>query len=227
MIKVKDALKVYKMGPSKIKALNELSIEVEQGEFVSLVGPSGSGKSTLMNVIGALDSLDSGEIIVDDEDISKYSDRKQADYRRRKVGFVFQTFNLQKQLTARENVEMPLIFGGTSPSERKQLAQQALEMVGLGKRQDHKPSELSGGEQQRVSIARAVVNDPEILLADEPTGNLDSKTGEKVMDLLKKLNKDKDVTIVMVTHNQEHAQYAQKVFSMQDGEIINVKEGKK
>jgi putative ABC transport system ATP-binding protein len=227
MIKVKNALKIYKMGPSSIHALDELSFEVSKGEFVSLVGPSGSGKSTLMNVIGALDSLSKGKITVDGEDISKYNDKKQADYRRRKVGFVFQTFNLQKHLTAKENVEMPLIFGGNTKSERTELAEDALDMVGLGKRIDHLPNELSGGEQQRVSIARAIVNDPEILLADEPTGNLDSKTGEKVMSLLKKLNTQKGVTIIMVTHNKEHAQYAQKVFSMKDGKIIDIKEGKK
>lgn len=227
MIEVTKALKVYQMGPSKIKALDELSFEVSDKEFVSLVGPSGSGKSTLMNVIGALDSLDKGQILVDGEDISKYSDRKQADYRRRKIGFVFQTFNLQLQLTARENVEMPLIFGGTPAGERSTLAAEALEMVGLAKRMDHTPNELSGGEQQRVSIARAIVNEPEILLADEPTGNLDSKTGEDIMQLLKELNEDKKVTVIMVTHNLEHAQYAQRVFSMRDGKIENVKEGKK
>jgi putative ABC transport system ATP-binding protein len=227
MIEVTKALKVYEMGPSKIKALDELSFEVSDKEFVSLVGPSGSGKSTLMNVIGALDSLDKGQILVDGEDISKYSDRKQADYRRRKIGFVFQTFNLQLQLTARENVEMPLIFGGTPAGERSDLAAEALEMVGLAERMDHTPNELSGGEQQRVSIARAIVNEPEILLADEPTGNLDSKTGEDIMRLLKDLNKDKEVTVIMVTHNLEHAQYAQRVFSMRDGKIENVKEGKK
>ncbi len=227
MIEVTKALKVYQMGPSKIKALDELSFEVSAKEFVSLVGPSGSGKSTLMNVIGALDSLDKGQILVDGEDISKYSDRKQADYRRRKIGFVFQTFNLQLQLTARENVEMPLIFGGTPAGERSDLAAEALEMVGLAKRMDHTPNELSGGEQQRVSIARAIVNEPEILLADEPTGNLDSKTGEDIMQLLKELNEDKKVTVIMVTHNLEHAQYAQRVFSMRDGKIENVKEGKK
>jgi putative ABC transport system ATP-binding protein len=222
MIKLKNGVKTYKMGSSNIKALNNISLQINEGEFVSLVGPSGSGKSTFMNVVGALDSLDKGNIWVDGEDISQYNEKQQADYRRKKIGFVFQTFNLQKQLRAGENVEMPLIFGGMKRVQRQELAKKALDQVGLGDRIDHKPNELSGGEQQRVSIARAIVNDPEILLVDEPTGNLDTETGKTVMALLSNLNEKRDVTIVMVTHNLSHAKYAERVFSMRDGEIVNV-----
>jgi len=227
MIQVNNAAKIYEMGSSVINALDGIDFSVSRGEFVSLVGPSGSGKSTLMNVIGALDSLDGGKIIVNGKNISKYSDSEQARYRREIVGFVFQTFNLQRHMTALENVELPLIFGGVTGKSRKGRALEALGRVGLSERVGHRPTELSGGEQQRVAIARAIVNMPKILLADEPTGNLDTRSGESIMDLMKKLNRDEGVTIVVVTHNVEHAQYADKVFYMRDGKIVDIKKGAK
>lgn len=219
MIKVKDATKVYKMGVDKIHALDGVNLEVAEGEFVALVGPSGSGKSTLMNVIGALDSLTSGQILVDGEDLSKKNDLDQAKYRRKRIGFIFQTFNLQNNLTALENVELPLVFEGRARKARQELARHALSIVGLSDRARHRPNELSGGQQQRVAIARAIVNNPKILLADEPTGNLDSHTGESVMKLIRDLNKRDKVTVVIVTHNEAHAKYADRVFHMSDGKI--------
>ncbi len=215
------------MGSEKIHALDDLSIKVNDGEFLALVGPSGSGKSTLMNVIGALDTLDSGKILVDSENISKYSDMKQAKYRRSKIGFIFQTFNLQTHLTALENVELPLIFSGVKPKKRRELALAALERVGLSNRVKHRPSELSGGQQQRVAIARAIVDNPKILLADEPTGNLDSKSGEEIIKLIRDLNKKENVTVIMVTHNEEHAKYADQILHLRDGKIVKVVGGEK
>lgn len=225
MISISNVTKVYRMGPSVIKALDCLSLEIADGEFVSLVGPSGSGKSTLMNVIGALDNVDKGSIIVGKDDISKFNDLQQAKYRRDKIGFVFQTFNLQRRLNALENVELPLIFSGVPKKERRKISLEALKKVGLSERVMHKPTELSGGEQQRVSIARAIVNNPKILLADEPTGNLDSKTGQKIMELIRDLDKKEDVTVIMVTHNEEHAKFADRVLYMLDGRIHKEKEG--
>lgn len=227
MIQVKDAIKSYEMGSSVIHALDGINFSVSKGEFVSLVGPSGSGKSTLMNVIGALDSLDSGHIVIDGKNISKYSDSEKATYRREMVGFVFQTFNLQRHMTALENVELPLIFAGVSSKSRRARALTALDRVGLVHRVGHRPTELSGGEQQRVAIARAVVNLPQILIADEPTGNLDSHSGESVMKLLRELNNDEGVTVVIVTHDIDHAQYADKVFHMLDGKITDIKKATK
>lgn len=212
------------MGSERIHALNDLSVDISDGEFVALVGPSGSGKSTLMNVIGALDSLDEGSIVVEGQDISELSDKEQSNYRRKNIGFIFQTFNLLSHLTAVENVEMPLTFAGETPHNRKNMAMEALEKVSLGDRMTHRPTELSGGQQQRVAIARAIVNTPRILLADEPTGNLDSKTGEKIMQLIKTLNKADGMTVVMVTHNEEHASYADRSFHMLDGLIVDKKE---
>jgi len=220
MIILKNASKIYRMGDETIKALDGLSLEIENGEFVALVGPSGSGKSTLMNVIGALDQLTEGSIEVEGTDLTRLSDNGKALYRRKHVGFVFQTFNLQNQLSALENVELPMIFSGISASQRRTRSLEMLERMGLSDRVGHKPSELSGGQQQRVAIARALVNKPSILLADEPTGNLDSMSGEHIMDLLKDLNVKDGVTIVLVTHNEEHAKYARRTLHMRDGNIV-------
>lgn len=220
MIKIKGLKKLYEMGEEKIHALNGVSLDIEKGDFVALIGPSGSGKSTLMNMIGALDSVDKGKVTVEDEELSKLNNSQRATYRNTKIGFIFQTFNLQGHLTAIENVEIPLIFSGTRRAIRREKSKEALDKVELGDRINHRPNELSGGQQQRVSIARALVNEPEILLADEPTGNLDSKTGLKIMDLLKRLNKEDNMTIIMVTHNEKHAKYANKALHMIDGKIL-------
>lgn len=211
------------MGDEEIRALDDLTFNIEKGEFVALVGPSGSGKSTLMNIIGALDKLTEGKVIVGDTDLSKLSDDGMAKYRRKQIGFVFQTFNLQAQLTALENIELPLIFEGIESKKRKEMAFEFLEKMGLGDRARHRPSELSGGQQQRVAIARAIVNSPSILLADEPTGNLDSSSGDNIMNILRKLNEDEKVTILLVTHNEHFADFADRTFHMLDGKIVDEK----
>ncbi len=207
------------MGEETINALAGIDLEINQGEFVSIVGPSGSGKSTLLNIIGGLDSPTKGSIIVDGQDLSKASDSELSSYRNKKVGFVFQTFNLQPTYNALENVALPLVFARVPLGKRNQIAREALDTVGLGDRVRHKPSELSGGERQRVGIARALVNNPKILLADEPTGNLDSKARELIMELLTRLNKERGLTLVLVTHDLESARSAQRMLHMRDGEI--------
>ncbi len=207
------------MGGETVEALKNVSLDIEQGEMVAIIGPSGSGKSTMMHILGGLDRPDSGEVFVDEESLSKLSQRKLADYRNKKIGFIFQTFNLQPDLTSIENVELPLIIAGKNSKERKKLAKEALTKVGLGDRLKHKPNELSGGQRQRVSIARALVNSPKIIFADEPTGNLDSKTGANVLELLKKLNKDEGVTIIIVTHDNDIAEQCDRIVRMKDGEI--------
>lgn len=224
MIQIKSLTKIYKIGDEEINALYNIGLKINKGDFVALIGPSGSGKSTLMNMIGALDYPEKGEIFVDEEKISKMTNTQRANYRNSKVGFIFQTFNLQGHLTALENVEVPLIFAGVRKGLRKQMAEEALKRVGLQDRMNHRPNQLSGGQQQRVSIARAIVNKPEIILADEPTGNLDTKTGENIMKLLKDLNKKEKVTVVMVTHNNKHAKYANKVYHIVDGKIMMKKQ---
>lgn len=221
MIQVVHASKIYRMGGEEIRALDDLSIEIRKSEFIALVGPSGSGKSTLMNIVGALDTLTQGHVFVDKTDVMALSDSQKAQYRRKQVGFIFQTFNLQSQLTALENVELPLIFEGVSLKHRKHMAMEVLEKIGLGDRVLHKPSELSGGQQQRVAIARSIVNSPTLLLADEPTGNLDSLSGEHIMELLRKLNEDDKVTVILVTHNEHHAEFADRTLHMLDGKIVD------
>lgn len=220
MIKIKKAKKVYKLGGSTIKALDDVSIDIKKGEFLAIIGPSGSGKSTLLHTIGGLDTLDSGKILVNEDDIEKFSDKKLAKYRNKKIGFVFQSFNLQNRYTALENVELPLIFAKKEKTNRRTRAKKVLEKVGLSKRLDHKPTELSGGQQQRVCIARAIVNKPEIMLADEPTGNLDSKSGEKIIQILKDLKDDLGVTVIVVTHDDRIAKKADRVIRILDGKII-------
>ncbi|MCF7890420.1 ABC transporter ATP-binding protein [Candidatus Bipolaricaulota bacterium] len=221
MVELQNVAKEYLMGETKVRALRGLDLNIDREEFVAIVGPSGSGKSTLMHIIGALDVPDEGRVLLDGRDISDYSENELADLRGNKVGFVFQTFNLIHTLTSLDNVALPLTFHGVEKSEREERAAELLEMVGLGDRLGHKPAELSGGEQQRVSIARALVNDPDILLADEPTGNLDSDTGEDIMELIKGLNRDRGMTIVVVTHNPRDAGYADRIVNMIDGKITN------
>jgi len=219
MVELVDVERKYVMGETEVRALRGLSLKIDEGEFVALVGPSGSGKSTLMHLIGALDVPDEGRVLLDGKDISEYTESELAGIRGEKVGFVFQTFNLIPTLNSLENVALPLTFQGVHRDERNERAADLLDMVGLGDRTGHKPAELSGGEQQRVAIARALINDPEILLADEPTGNLDSETGEEVMKLLEKLNRDRGMTVVIVTHNPKDAAHANRTINMIDGTL--------
>ena len=220
MIEVKNVTKIYKMGKETVVALNNVSLNIDKGEFVAIVGPSGPGKSTIMHIIGGLDSPTEGHVYFDNKDISKYKDKEKAKFRNSEIGFVFQAFNLENTQTALENVMMPLIFSGSSKKNRKSKAGKALELVELGHLKNHKPNEMSGGQRQRVSIARALVNDPKIIFADEPTGNLDSKTGENIMSLFKDLN-NQGYTIIMVTHNMEEAEKAKRVVRIKDGNIIS------
>ncbi len=223
MIEVKNIKRFYKLGEEVVKAVNDVSFTIEEGKFVALLGPSGSGKSTIMHLLGGLEDPEEGEIIVDGENIANFNDKEQSAFRNKKIGFIFQTFNLQPSLTALENVELPLKFSGIKAKERKEMAMHALEDVGLKKRVKHKPGELSGGERQRVSIARAIVNNPRILLADEPTGNLDSKTGKDIMELIKKINEEKMNTVILVTHDREYAKYAEETIYLKDGKIVDEK----
>lgn len=223
IIQLKDVWKTYKMGDNEVHALRGIDIDVKKGEFLAIMGPSGSGKSTAMNMVGALDIPTKGTVKLDGHDISTLSESDLARIRGQKIGFIFQQFNLIPTLSAAENVTLPLTFLGVSAEKRRQKAEELLGMVGLKERMHHKPTELSGGQQQRVAIARALAVDPEIILADEPTGNLDSKTGDTVMDFLKKLHKEKGTTIVMVTHDEETAVHADRVEVLRDGQL----EGKK
>lgn len=211
--------KVYKMGDVEVHALRGLSLKIYRGEVVAIMGPSGSGKSTLMNMIGALDRPTSGEYFLDGELVSELKDDQLAEIRNRKVGFVFQSFNLLPRATALSNVELPMRYSGVSRG-RKQRAREALELVDLGDRIRHRPTELSGGEQQRVAIARALANNPAIILADEPTGNLDTKSGEEIMNLLLSLNKERGTTLVIVTHDPEIADLTQRIIQILDGVVV-------
>ncbi len=220
LIKLENASKIYDLGGHKVHALTNASTKIDQGEFVSIMGPSGSGKSTLMNLVGLLDKPTKGSVYLEGEEVSQLSQTDLAEIRNRKIGFVFQQFNLLEKTSALENVKLPLIYNDKiKKSERDKKAKKVLESVGLGHRINHLPNQLSGGQQQRVAIARALVNDPKIILADEPTGNVDSKTGKEIMKILEDLNK-KDRTIVIVTHDKNIAKYANRIINIKDGKII-------
>jgi len=218
IIDIRDITKTYRMGDIEVKALRGVSFAVEKGEFIAVMGPSGSGKSTMMDIMGCLASPSSGEYYLEDEEVSDLSDNRLAEIRNRKIGFVFQSFNLLPRTTALHNVELPLIYGGTSRKERRKKAFESLEAVGLADRVGHKSNELSGGQIQRVAIARALVNNPSLIFADEPTGNLDTKSSGEIMAIFERLSEEGS-TLVMVTHDQEIAQYAQRVIQLRDGLI--------
>lgn len=219
MIKFEKVSKIYMMGDERIKALDEVSLEIQGGDFVAIVGPSGSGKTTLANIIGGLDRPDKGKVTVNNMNLSKARDNKLSAYRNKNIGFVFQNFNLQSSYTALENVMVPLIFSKIKPAVRKEQAMHSLKAVGLDDRAGHRPSQLSGGQRQRVCIARALVNNPSIIIADEPTGNLDSKKSVEIVKLLKDLNEKKDITVLIITHDQSVASKAKKVMKMIDGKV--------
>ncbi len=222
VIQLKNVAKHYQMGDTTVKAVDGVSIDIQQGDFVAIMGPSGSGKSTMMNLVGSLDLATAGDIFLDGLDIEHLEESELAQIRGRKIGFIFQNFNLIPNLTAKENIALPMLFQGVDEEEREINATKLLALVDLEDRKDHYPNQLSGGQQQRVAIARALANDPEVILADEPTGNLDTKTGEKVMTFLQELHK-KGKTIIMVTHDPEKAQkYARTIYWMKDGKVEKV-----
>ena len=221
MIEIEDVTKIYKMGEVDVAALNGVTVEIERGELVSIMGPSGSGKSTLMNILGCLDVPTSGKYRFEGQDVGSLGDNGLADIRNRKVGFVFQTYSLLSRLTALENVELPMLYG--NGKDRKRRALDALDRVGLGDRVKHRPAELSGGQQQRVGIARALAKEPSVLLADEPTGNLDSRSSEEIIDTLRLLNSEDGMTVVVVTHDLEVANSTRRIVSMRDGQTISDK----
>jgi len=218
MLEIKNVSKIYGEGTTRVVALNNVSLRVNEGDFTAIMGPSGSGKSTLLNIIGGLDRPSSGEVILDGKRIDNLDENALVDIRRREIAYVFQQYHLLPSLTALENVLLPLIFCGANKGEKKALA--ILKRVGLGKRAEHKPSQLSGGEQQRVAIARALVNNPSLILADEPTGNMDQKTGREILSLFDQLNKAGH-SIIMVTHNPEIAKHAKGIILLQDGQIVD------
>jgi len=218
VIDIDNITKYYQLGQVTIKALNGLSLDIRQNEYVALMGPSGSGKSTLMNILGCLDTPTSGNYILNGTEVSELTDNQLAEIRNKEIGFVFQTFNLLPRLTSWENVAMPLVYAGVSKNKRYERATNILEMVGLGERYDHKPNELSGGQRQRVAIARALINTPSIILADEPTGNLDSKTSHEIMRIFSDIHSQGN-TVILVTHEEEVAQHAHRIIRLRDGKM--------
>jgi len=219
MIKITNLEKFYRTDEVETVALNKTSLEVKKGEFVAVMGPSGCGKSTLLNIIGLLDDLDSGSYLFNDIEVTNFNERKRSDLRKHNIGFVFQSFNLIDELTVYENVELPLIYTNVPSSERKRRVEAVLDKVQIMHRRNHFPQQLSGGQQQRVAVARAVVNNPKLILADEPTGNLDSNNGNEVMQLLTELN-EQGTTIVMVTHSEHDARYSHRIIRMLDGQVV-------
>jgi len=220
VIELKDIMKTYTMGDSIVHALYHVDLHIKFGEFTAIMGPSGSGKSTMMNILGCLDRPTSGEYYLDGKEIAGYDNDELAHTRNKKIGFVFQNFNLLSKLTAQANVALPLIYAGVGEEERMERAKKALENVGLGQRLDHKPMEMSGGQRQRVAIARALINNPAIIMADEPTGNLDTKSSYEIMDIFKGLN-DEGRTIVMVTHEPDIAEQTKRILVMRDGQLVS------
>ena len=219
LIELKDIMKTYIMGDSVVHALNHVDVTIDYGEFTSIMGASGSGKSTMMNILGCLDRPTSGEYYLDGKEIAGYNDDELAHTRNAKIGFVFQNFNLLAKLSAQANVALPLIYAGVSEEERMERAKKALEAVGLGERLDHKPMEMSGGQRQRVAIARALINDPPVIMADEPTGNLDTKSSYEIMEIFKKMNEE-GKTVLMVTHEPDIAAYTKRILVMRDGKLV-------
>lgn len=222
MIQLHNVNKFYFTKELKTQALKDINLHIEKGEFVSIMGPSGCGKSTLLSLIGLLDEASSGDIMIDSQVVGAYDNVRYAAIRKEKIGFIFQSFNLINELNVYENIELPLLYRNISAAERRQRIEDALEKVRLTTRAKHLPTQLSGGQQQRVAIARTLVCQPEILLADEPTGNLDSEMGQEIMDILRSLNKDHGITTVMVTHDETHAKYTERIIKLFDGQIVNV-----
>ena len=220
LIELKDIMKTYVMGDNIVHALNHVDVTIDYGEFTSIMGASGSGKSTMMNILGCLDRPTSGEYFLDGKEIAGYNDDELAHTRNAKIGFVFQNFNLLPKLTAQANVALPVIYAGVGEEERMERAKKALEAVGLGDRLDHKPMEMSGGQRQRVAIARALINDPPVIMADEPTGNLDTKSSYEIMDIFKKMN-EQGKTVIMVTHEPDIAAYTKRILVMRDGKLVS------
>ncbi len=221
LIQVQDLVKVYSLGEVEVRALQGVSLSIDRGEFVAIMGASGSGKSTFMNIVGFLDQPTSGQYLLEGINGENLSRDELAEIRNKKIGFVFQGFNLLSRTAALENVELPLLYAGTSTSKRKEMARKSLSAVGLEGREHHHPSQLSGGEQQRVAIARALVNEPAILLADEPTGNLDTKTSEEIMGIFQRLNRGMGITIIMITHEPDIASFAKRNIHFRDGRIVD------
>lgn len=226
LINLKDVCKTYQMGSSIITAVCDVDLEIKKGDFIAIVGPSGSGKSTMMNLVGALDLASKGDIFLGKQNIEHLEESELAQIRGQKIGFVFQTFNLIPTLTALENVALPMMFQNIEKEEREKRAMEVLEKLGMGNRLEHLPNELSGGERQRVALARALANNPEVILADEPTGNLDSKKRDEIAQLFLKLNKEEGKTIILVTHDLDLAKHAHKIYHLKDGKIVKVERGK-